>query len=149
MPIYDPTIISYDDDPIEIVYEDAAKKELYQSPAFYYKGKIVTPLIEIPVDPGYELERVHPKELRLLEWLRSRFNERREPIAYYDLKAACYSYGDEVGEKWGAFNILHALRHLWRYGEIRRFIRGKAKAVRKIGRGESYGVHYMLWPKKD
>lgn len=166
MPTYDPTIILYDDEePIELDKE--TKQDLYsysevgaggfkkskrmtEKQKLHYSGLAVNPLVEQFVDPGYELEMVHPKEMRALQYLRERFFERKdEPIRYYDLKAAMYDYGNKVGEKWSAFHILHLFRNLWRLGEIRRFIRGKAKAVRKIGRGEWWGVHYTLWPKKD
>ena len=114
-----------------------------------YDKRIGTPLTKIEVDPGWELERITPLEETLLLKLRERFGKRgHSPIPMHDLLAASYQIGDDIGKRFTKFHISSKyLRHLWRYGEITRYVRGRTKWSVKKGRGEWYGVHYKLYPE--
>lgn len=138
---YDPIHIEYDTNPDdELLSEETIK--------LHHKQPVYRPLIEISVDPGYELESVEPKYLIYLEALRERFILRRdEPLPFFDLKSAMYAIGNNLGKPISDFQITHGLRALWRAGYIRRLVRGKSTRSKKIGRGEYYGVHYILYPK--
>ncbi len=106
------------------------------------------PLEEVFVDVGWEKETLEPIEQRMLPLLRKRFKNRGdEPIPFSDLASAMYVLGPEAGRRISKFNIINMLRHMWRNGEIRRYIKGRSRSTRK-GRGESHGVHYSLYPKR-
>ena len=131
-----------------IEYDDGKNLKRDDVNTDHYISKKVQ-LKEIEVDPGYELESVSPRDLYYLDKLRSRFASRRdETLSFYELKAACYKIGNELKVPVSDFQIIHILRNLWRVGYTRRFIRGKAQS-KKIGRGEYFGVHYILYPLKD
>lgn len=139
-------MITYDPLYIEYNNQDEEEKEPTDKSHYYLKDNMLT---EIEVDPGYELESLQPSDLIYLDKLRERFALRKdEQIPYYDIKAACYKIGNKLKKPISDFQILHLTRRLWRAGYTRRFVRGKAK-TRKVGRGEYYGVHYVLYPKED
>lgn len=143
--VYDPITIDYEEEEEDIVLD-----EENINLKFHYKGKTTIPLKEIEVDPGYELEMVHPNELKLLKQLRERFlTRKKEPIPFYDLSAALYQIGNEKGKKISKFQIIHHLRNLWRAGLIIRLVRGRSRQTRKVGRGEWYGIHYILYSKEE
>lgn len=141
MPDYNVLIDYEDEDPITSLPASEVEKGFYTN----QKSK---PLVEITVDPGYELEMVDPRDKLILDKLRERFFDRRdEPIRYYDLKAATYKIGNDMLVAISDFQILHTLRNLWRAGYITRYIVGR-RVIKKTGRGEWYGVHYKLYPKE-
>lgn len=138
---YDPIYIEYDSNADEEEVSANTRKLHHQQPVF-------RALHEITVDPGYELESIEPKHLIFLDELRTRFEHRKEePIPFYDLKSSMYAIGNKLGTPISDFQITHALRAMWRAGYIRRLVRGKTTRTKKVGRGEYYGVHYILYPK--
>lgn len=150
--VYDPIIIDYDD---EYNFTAAGKPEGVTDEkklANYitYDKRFGMPLSEVEVDPGWEKETLSPKEEFYLKEIRDRFGVRgREPIPFSDLQSAFYDIGKRNNKRVSKFQITHMLRHMWRHGEIRRYIRGKTKWTVKKGRGEWYGIHYSLYPKKE
>lgn len=115
-----------------------------------YSGQSVQQLTEVYVDPGYELEEITPLQRKYLDKLRERFQSRKyEPIPFYDMRSALSSIGKEMDKKLSRFHIIQTLRVFWRAGYFRRFIRGKTSRTNKVGRGEWYGVHYMIYPKEE
>lgn len=128
-------------------YEDEEPEDLKN--IIKYSGSTVQPLTEMYVDPGYELEEITPIQKVYLNRLRERFESRKyEQIPYSDLKVALSSIGKDMDKKLSRFHIIQTLRIFWRAGYFRRFIRGKTKLTRKVGRGEYYGVHYMIYPQE-
>lgn len=128
-------------------YEDEEPEDLEN--IIKYSGSTIQPLTEVYVDPGYELEEITPLQRLYLNRLRERFDSRKyEPIPYGDLKSALSHIGKDVGRKLSRFHIIQTFRIFWRAGYFRRFIRGKTKLTRKVGRGEYYGVHYMIYPQE-
>ena len=143
--IYNPIIIDYEEEDEEFSLDE---ENINQK--FHYKGQSTMPLKEIGVDPGYELEMVHPFELELLKKLRERFlTRKKEPIPFYDLTAAIYQIGNDMDKKITKFHIIHHLRNLWRAGLIVRLVRGRTSKTKKIGRGEWHGIHYILYSKEE
>ena len=139
MPDYN-VFIDYEDE------EEGASLPASKVQKDFYTDRKTKPLVEISVDPGYELESVRPFDLLVLSKLQERFFSRRdEPIPFYDLKAATYKIGNDMLVAISDFQILHMLRNLWRAGYITRYIAGK-RTIKKTGRGEWYGVHYKLYP---
>lgn len=145
------TIFYIEDDkpqkPLPPVYASEVEDIFYVSSA---RGKRKR-LREVLVDPGYELESVSPADMLMYEKICERFyNRQYEPISFGDLKAAMYVIGNKMGKKISDFQILHILRRLWRAGILRRYILGKMKRMYRPGRGEWYGVHYLLkWNPED
>lgn len=146
---YDPIIIDYNDEHDFSASESPDKRKI-ENNYLYYSQAFDRALAEIYVDPGYELEMVSPIELKYLELLRSRFGERGfSPIPFYDLKSAMYAIGNTLKKPISEFQIIHYLRNLWRAGYTRRFIRGRTKFTKKLGRGEWYGIHYILYVNRE
>lgn len=112
-------------------------------------------LIEQFVDEDYILESCSTKDLKVLSFLRVRFENRlHEKIPFYDIKAAIYSMtkvsdlpDKSMIDKISDFQITHTMRRLWRGGYIRRFVRNEYRYYRP-GRGAWAGIHYMLYPIK-
>lgn len=138
----DALTFSYDDDDEEVL---GNVPELIK-----YSGLAIQGLTEVYVDPGYELEEITPLQRKYLDKLRERFQSRKyEPIPFYDMRSALSSIGKEMNKKLSRFHIIQTLRVFWRAGYFRRFIRGKTSRTNKVGRGEWYGVHYMIYPKEE
>lgn len=127
--------------------EDAVLAKEVEKNFYHYDNR----LYEIAVDPGYELEQLSKKDKYFLEMLRRRFiNRSQEPIPFYEIKMAIYKIADDHPDyRVSLFQTIHMLRYMWRAGEIRRFVRGKSRRTQKrSGRGEWYGVHYILFPEE-
>lgn len=149
--IYDPIIIDYDDN-YEFVTKADDVEEVPKNKKInnYISYDDFKPLLEVEVDPGWEKETLSPKEEFYLSHLRTRFGVRgKEPIPYSDLASAFYSIANKNKKRVGRFQISTMLRHMWRHGDIRRYVKGRVQWTVKKGRGETYGVHYSLYPKKE
>lgn len=145
------TIFYYEDDPEPRKRKPPKPLSAREVHNDIYSAGSKRPLIEVFVDPGYELETLPPSDVELYNKLLERFyNRLYEPIPYVDLKSALYTIGNKMDKRISDYQILHLLRRLWRAGYIRRFIRGRSKRVSKPGRGEWYGVHYLLkWNENE
>lgn len=134
---------------ISFLYDDEEEptENIYE--LIKYSGQAVQELTEVYVDPGYEIEEITPLQRVYLDALRERFDSRKnEVIPYYDMRSALSDIGKKLDKKLSRFHIIKTLRIFWRAGYFRRFIRGKTKMSKKVGRGEWYGVHYMIYPKE-
>lgn len=137
-------IILYDED----LLEEETKEQIVQN-----KIDILT---EHFPDPGWELPTVMKHELECLDALRAHFEPRKdEPIPYYDISLVMYDccYTSR-GNPLHKIIISQMLRRMWRAGLIRRFTRGRSrrgknKATMDAGRGNWWGVHYILWPRGE